>query len=104
MNTFAARSFLKKQVGVKYAQFTALDRPQHISQYLDAIKSQEADYGYSEDFFKEEFKQIARSDSDLKLRIDNYCGDWGSSSTAVGDKASGNVFNYGPLIDPHEID
>ncbi len=103
VNTYAASAFLPKVPNVKYAQFTALDRPQHISKLNHASPDDErTPASFGEDFFAHNLLQDGkpRGRRDLSLQIDNYYGA-GSlySVSAVGDTAHGPIYNR-KLIDP----
>ncbi len=102
VNTYAAASFLRKQINVQYAQFTALDRPDHTSKITFGILPDEPDFG--PDFFETQMfpDGMAAGRTNLILRVDNYYGDWQKSRTVVGDKADG-AYNYGPLENPSYV-
>lgn len=114
VNTYAAQDFLKKETQVKYAQFTALDRPDHTSQIpcpqltmgfvltgVPKCSVEERDFD-SMFFANNLFPQGKPLRDNLTLRIDNYYGDWKNSWSAVGDQALG-AYNYGPLVNASQM-
>jgi len=102
VNAYAARLFLEKAVGVEEAQFTALDRPDHVKKIPGCIAFPGCD-GYDENFFAAIFQDLQIKPSrGLNLLIDNY---FSTDGAGVGDETNGiNVYNHTELINPNDLD
>lgn len=98
VNAYAAGAFLNEAPRVTRAQFTALDRPQHIDKIPGLNGQDELLFGYNPDFFS---SVLPISRPDLDLRIDNY---YSLEGAGVGDVANGPVYNHPELINPNDLD
>jgi len=103
VNTYAARLFLNYADQVKSAQFTSLDRPDHIEQipgFNGLFGDDEEKYRFDSDFF------AVNLPTDIEIKIDNYYSLDKNSATGVGDIADylqgQTVFNH-QLTNPHEV-
>ena len=113
VNTYATEAFLTKANVVPNVQFTALDRPHHISGAghpgtgIPGIsKQEEKDYGYPSDFFAHHLP-INSNNIGLNFQLDNYYAinnGVGTADTGVGDIANGVlVYNHPGLINPLDV-
>jgi len=99
VNTYAAEEFLKKEPNIQGAQFTALDRPDHINK-IPHCSSESATvfkiptcygsnfrdlYGFDSDFFAAHLARFSP-----RLKIDNY---YSLTGEGVGDVANGPTYN-----------
>jgi hypothetical protein len=107
VNTYAAKEFLKVEANVEKAQFTALDRPDHIDNIPGSTESGgwsgcipscfETVYGFDKTFFA---SQLPTQRLGEKLKIDNY---YSLTGFAVGDVANGPVYNHPRLEHPGDL-
>jgi hypothetical protein len=102
VNAYAARAFLEKATNVKSAQFTALDRPDHVKTNISGCNAFPGCKGYGSDFFGETFRELqTKPGRDLNLVIDNY---YSKAGGGLGDRTSGlNVYNHEELINPSAV-
>lgn len=103
VNAYAARAFLEKATNVKSAQFTALDRPDHVITNIPFCWIPPVCKGYDENFFGEILQKIqTKPGRGLNLVIDNY---YSREGAGVGDETNGlNVYNHEKLINPNDLD
>jgi hypothetical protein len=102
VNAYAARLFLEKATNVKEAQFTALDRPDHVGVILGCRLPPECK-GYDENFFGSVLQGLQTNTArNIHLVIDNY---FSKEGAGVGDVTNGmNVYNHPELIEPNDLD
>jgi putative serine esterase DUF676 len=106
VNAYATRAFLNKATSATAVQFTALDRPHHISGAgvsgtgIPGISQREETiFGYDSNFFA---NVLPINQSNINLRVDNY---YAINGAGVGDVANGAVvYNHPELIEPNDLD
>lgn len=126
VNAYAGRLFLQNAPGVEVAQFTVLDRPDHIdaiwplpktkkirdansltsdeSRFL-AIENRDSElfverYGYDSFFIPSLLNNIRDGQADPIVKIDNY---YSLAGGGVGDVSFGYVYNHPELIEPNDV-
>lgn len=98
VNAYAAMHFLNATLGVDKVQFTALDRPDRIGKITGLSRRDTATYGYGPGFLEDVLLSLTRPVD--KLHIDNF---YSLNGAAVGDVASGPIYNHKGLIDPGKL-
>ncbi|MDC1205470.1 hypothetical protein N8083_01325 [Candidatus Pacebacteria bacterium] len=106
VNAYATHHIADIFENVSKLQFTALDRPHHISGVgvsgggIPGISlDDEEKFGYDDTFFA---SLLPMNRDGLDLRIDNY---YAINGAGVGERAEGQrVYNHPELIEPNDID
>jgi hypothetical protein len=102
VNAYAARAFLSRATNVKSAQFTALDKPDHVKTQISGCLAFPGCRGYGKNFFGDIFQEIQTAPGrELNLVIDNY---FSKSGSGLGDRTNGlNIYNHEELINPSDV-
>lgn len=98
VNTYAATALLDQLPSVTKAQFTALDRPHHVTKICNMSDTEERIYGFNSDFFA---MNLPLSRSGLNFQVDNY---FSLDGAGVGDVANGKIYNHPALVDSNRLD
>lgn len=98
VNTYAATALLDQLPNVAIAQFTALDRPHHVTKICGISDAEEQRLGFGADFFA---MNLPFERPGLSLRVDNY---FSKDGFGVGDRANGAIYNHPPLLDSNRLD
>jgi len=102
VNAYATVFFLNGAPFEETVQFTALDRPHHISKIIGLGKADEALLGYGSRFLQETLVELARPVNLLK--VDNFYSKGLLFEAGVGDVAHGPAYNHPELVDPGRLD
>jgi hypothetical protein len=102
VNAYAARAFLTRAANVTSAQFTALDKPDHVKTQIPGCLSFPGCRGYGKNFFADVFQEVQTAPGrNLNLVIDNY---FSKRSSGLGDRTNGlNIYNHEELVNPGDV-